>query len=90
MPGALRAIAVTVEEPKPGAFVWVLLEQGLEWAPLLRAEQPSKSYARAVANGLLALQGLIADLEIGPREPETERAPSKKHATFGFGFGVLK
>lgn len=89
MPGALRAIAVTVEEPEPGAFVWVLLEQGVDWAPL-RAGRPSKSYATAMANGLLALQGLIDDLETGPREPEAERAPAKKHATFGFGFGVLK
>jgi hypothetical protein len=90
VPGGLRALAVTVEEPKPGAFFWVLLEQGVEWAPLSRAARPSKGYAKAMANGLLALQGLIEDLEAGPREPERAPASAKKGTTFGFGFGVLK
>ncbi len=51
------------------------------------ARQPSHRYlAKAMAAGLLALQGMIDDLDAGPREEVTEvRAP--KHATFGFGFG---
>lgn len=91
MAGALRAIAVTVEEPKPGAFVWVLVEQGVGWATLSQAERPTRSYAKAMANGLLALQDLIEDLEIGPREPEPQDTHSAvERASFGFGFGELK
>ena len=89
MAGPLRAIAVTVEEPETGSFVWVLLEQGLEWEQLLRAERATKSYAKAMASGLLALQGLIDNLEVGPRESKDERKGTA-HAAFGFGFGVMK
>ena len=86
---ALRSIAVSVEEVEPGAFEWVLFEQGIEWSPLMRADRPTATYAKAMAAGLLALQGMIDDLDAGPREQETEeRAP--KRATFGFGFGGLK
>ena len=31
---ALRPIAVSVQEVEPGAFEWVLLEQGVEWTLL--------------------------------------------------------
>lgn len=89
MAGALRAIAVTVEEPEPGAFVWVLLEQESEWAQLSQAEKARGSYAQAMADGLLALQDLIEDLEIGPRMPELRHSPAER-ASFGFGFGGLK
>lgn len=89
MAGALRAIAVTVEEPEPGAFVWVLVEQGVGWATLSQAERSSPSYAKAMANGLLALQDLIEDLEIGPRVPEAAHSAAER-ASFGFGFGALK
>ena len=89
MAGALRAIAVTVEEPEPGAFVWVLVEQGSEWAQFSQAEKARGSYARAMADGLLALQDLIEDLEIGPRMPELHHSPATR-ASFGFGFGGLK
>ena len=48
--------------------------------------RPTANYAKAMAAGPLALQGMIDDLDAGPREEVTEvRAP--KHATFGFGFG---
>lgn len=89
MAGALRAIAVTVEEPKPGAFIWVLVEQGVGWATLSQAERPSRSYSKAMANGLLALQDLIEDLEVGPREPGDTHSAVER-ASFGFGFGELK
>lgn len=89
MAGALRHIAVTVEEPDAGEFEWVLLKQGVEWGLLKRAKRPTASYAEAMAAGLLALQDIIDDLDAGPREEETEEwAP--KRATFGFGFGGLK
>lgn len=86
---ALRSIAVSVEEVEPGAFEWVLFEQGIEWSLLKRANRPAASYDKAMAAGLLALQGMIDDLDSGPREEETEERPPKR-ATFGFGFGGLK
>jgi hypothetical protein len=86
---ALRSIAVTVEEAEEGGFVWLLLEQDVDWTPLKRAERPTKSYAKAMADGLFALQALITDLDLGPREPEVD-VTSAKHKTFGFGFGLLK
>lgn len=89
MAGTLRASAVTVEELEIGSFVWVLLEQGLEWEQPSRAKHPTKSYANAMASGLLALEGLIDDLEIGSRKPEVERLGPKR-AAFGFGFGGMK
>ena len=88
MAGALRNIAVTVEEPEAGEFEWVLLEQGVEWAPLKRAKRPTASYAKAMAAGLLALQEMVDDLDAGPRDEEVEGQQSKR-ATFGFGFGGL-
>lgn len=86
---ALRSIAVTVGETTPGAFEWVLLERGVEWAPLRRAKRPVATYAKAVAAGLLALQEMVDDLDAGPREAEADALPPKR-ATFGFGFGSLK
>jgi hypothetical protein len=88
---ALRSIAVTVEETTPGAFEWVLLERGVEWAPLRRAKRPVATYAKAVAAGLLALQEMVDDLDAGPREAEAEaQSRPPQRATFGFGFGSLK
>jgi hypothetical protein len=69
--------------------VWLLLEQDVEWMPLQRAERPTKSYAKAMADGLFALQALITDLDVGPRESEVDATPTN-HKTFGFGFGLLK
>ena len=89
MSGALRHIAVTVEESEAGEFEWVLLEQGVEWAPMKRARRPAASYATAMAAGLRVLQDMIDDLDAGPREEEVEARPTKR-AQFGFGFGALK
>lgn len=86
---ALRSIAITVDEAEEGGFVWLLLEKEVEWTPLQRAEQPTKSYADAMADGLLALQALVADLDAGPRETATADPPAKRKK-FGFGFGLLK
>lgn len=86
---AFRSIAITVAEAEEGGFVWLLLERDVEWTPLQRAERPTKSYAKAMANGLLALQALIPDLDVRHRELASEGAPVKREK-FGFGFGLLK
>ena len=107
MPRHLRAIAVTIVETEQGGFEWCLLEQsGKRWTTQLTAEESLRSYRKAMAAGLLALQGLIEDLDAGPREgddageavddgaeaeaPESEPASVRKTAAGPFGFGKLK
>ncbi|MBT2303730.1 hypothetical protein J7E70_25110 [Variovorax paradoxus] len=90
----LRSISVTVEEPRPGAFHWVLLEASEDasvWTLLESAERPFKKYHQAMAAGLVALQGMIENLDVGPREAgEDEDAdPVGRKVTGPFGFGDL-
>jgi hypothetical protein len=89
----LRAIAITVEEEEPGAFVWRLLErEGTEWTSLDTASRSVGSYAKSMAAGLAALQALIDDFDAGPRE-EVRTRPSTGHRNASakpFGFGTLK
>jgi hypothetical protein len=97
---SLRHIAVYVEEPKAGRFAWVLAElKGRSWRELDRSDSPVGSYKTAMAEGLLALQAMVEDLDIGPREAadapalegdagesheqEAERADPEKEAAPG-------
>jgi len=94
MPGHLRSISVTVEEPMPGAFHWVLLEATEDasvWTVLETSDKPFRKYRMAMAAGLLALQALINDLDVGPRQAgEDEDAdPVGKRASGPFGLGNL-
>ncbi|MGC3986160.1 MAG: hypothetical protein QM777_16405 [Pseudorhodoferax sp.] len=97
---ALRQIAIHVEEPRSGRFAWVLTERhGADWQPLTRSKSPVRSYQAAMADGLLALQQLVDDLDRGPRaqhdeakKPPPSRAAPRpggttpaKGAYFGFG-----
>ncbi|WP_062362179.1 hypothetical protein [Variovorax paradoxus] len=88
----LRRISVYVEEPEAGWFQWVLAEaaEGLSiWHDLNAADEWQPTYREAMAEGLLALQEMIDDLDQGPREEPPE--PKKKaSAAFGFGFGLPK
>ncbi|KQP02136.1 hypothetical protein [Pseudorhodoferax sp. Leaf265] len=78
---ALRHIAVHVEEPRGGRFVWVLTERrGDDWQPLDRAGTAVRSYQRAMAEGLLALQQLVDDLDLGPRADEDADADAEDPA----------
>jgi hypothetical protein len=99
---SLRHIAVHVEEPRNSQFVWVLTERaGENWQPLSRAKSPVRSYKLAMAEGLLALQDLVEDLELGPRAQQEETArpspaaapePAKTAPAQGayFGFGPAR
>lgn len=81
----LRHIAVHVEEPNPGRFAWVLTERGAhDWQELGKATSLAASYHQAMADGLLALQALVPDLDLGPRSVdelasmhEEARSPEK-------------
>jgi hypothetical protein len=88
--GPLRAISLTVEEPEPGAFRWILLENNLqgEWTELSAARTPSTTYAMAVSQGLLALQNLVVDLDIGPRAAPVDTGKGVGPGHF-FGFGPV-
>jgi hypothetical protein len=83
---ALRSISITVDEPEEGSFFWQLLEyNGLDWEQLQFAERPAATYSKAMAEGLLALQALIDDLDIGPREADRTAVEPGKKLLFGFG-----
>jgi hypothetical protein len=101
----LRPIAVHVTEPEPGTFQWVLAElaDNRTWSPLQAAEAHHATYREAMADGLLALQALAADLDQGPRMPAAHRrakaAPARGDVPAGkdaagkaqrsaFGFGL--
>lgn len=98
MHSTLRAIAVSVEEPKARQFAWVLMERdGAAWTELDRAGVVAATYRQAMAAGLLALQALVENLDIGPRVAPTEEDPDRNEASdrppsgaekgpfFGFG-----
>ena len=65
----LRHIAVHVEEPKPRRYEWVIMERGSrdEWAAIDRAAKAFSTYKEAMASGLIALEKMIDDLDVGPR-----------------------
>lgn len=48
-----------------------------------------KTYKAAMAAGLLELQKVVEDLDVGPRKDEPEPGKAKKSGSvFGFGFGL--
>jgi hypothetical protein len=78
MADVLRLLAVHVAEPDPGHFEWVITERVNEdrWREIDRAEDGYKTYKTAMASGLVALEEMIADLDVGPRRDaeQTDRA----------------
>lgn len=94
----LRSIAVTVVEVEEGAYRWRLVELddeelGQGWRVVRQHPRAMKTYKAAMAAGLLELQKMIDDLDLGPREEEEPGAakPAKKSGpVFGFGFGLPK
>jgi hypothetical protein len=75
----LRHIAIHVEEPKPGGFAGVLGERSAHaWQELDRADALAASYHQAMADGLLALQDLVPDLDVGPRSMDDAPSPREQ------------
>lgn len=97
MRAPLRPIAVHVTEPSAGAFRWELLERddAGQWALLQTADAAALTYRQAMADGLVALQSMIDDLDAGPRawpaqpggtaEPPLDAVAPVKSRYFGFG-----
>jgi len=69
-PSFLRSIAVTVDEPDPGNFYWVLLEsQGRDDAFRLLNSAPRglDTYEGALQEGVNELRRMCAARALGPR-----------------------
>jgi hypothetical protein len=70
MPDFLRSIAVTVDEPDPGSFYWVLMESGTgaqNFRVLRSAGAARSSYESALSEGVNELRRLCEDRDLGPR-----------------------
>lgn len=83
----LRRLALTVDEPWPGLFFWVLQEENDDvgvYEPFDVSDSPVPTYHEALARGYVALQALCG--HNGPRHgedmppmfvsPSTDSAPS--------------
>ncbi|WP_198084964.1 hypothetical protein [Variovorax sp. E3] len=66
----LRRISAHVDEPDPGHFYWVLMEEGddaSQWRELESADEPYDMWLDALQGGTKALIGYAPDERIGPR-----------------------
>ena len=66
----VRRISVHVDEPDPGHFYWVLMEEGSDasqWVELQAAEEGYDMWIDALQAGTQALEKLAEDERIGPR-----------------------
>jgi hypothetical protein len=71
MTADLRRIALTVDEPWPGLYFWVLQEENDDagiYEPIDASDSPAKSYQAALAAGYMALQAAAG--ANGPRRGE--------------------
>lgn len=69
----LRRLALTVDEPVPGLYFWVVQEEDEEmgiYEPIESAQLPVETYHAALAAGYMALQALSGPS--GPRRGFSE------------------
>ena len=77
---SLRRIAVTVEEPDPGRFAWILIERiGRSWREIDRADATAGHYSAAMSDGLLALEAMTESLALAPRARRPDPAQPGRH-----------
>lgn len=65
----IRRIAIFVDEPDPGLFFCVLIENGKDaeiWTGLAAAEKPKTTWRAAFDAGSVALLAKVADQAAGP------------------------
>jgi hypothetical protein len=80
MADQLRAIALTVDEPNPGLFVWTLLERSAGVEPMRfdqtveTSDEPYDAFDKAARAGLLRWTNLADEGRRGPRVAP-ERVP---------------
>ena len=78
----LRRISVHVDEPDPGTFYWVLMEEGddaSQWVEHSSSPHPYKRWRQALTDGCLALMAIAEDDRHGPRT--SAEAVSYTHLT---------
>jgi hypothetical protein len=89
MADVLRLLAVHVAESDSGQFEWAITERvnDDQWKEIDRAEDGYTTYRAAMASGLVALEEMISDLDVGPRkapersdESQTQRVDTAKPA----------
>lgn len=68
MPTRLRSISLTIEEPEPGLFEWILNEGGSASVGLDASVDDYGSWHEALDAGIAALRALADDAACGPRE----------------------
>lgn len=67
----IRRISVHVDEPEPGQFYWVLMEEGddaSQWHEVETAGEGCSAWLQALQAGNTALLRLAPDPQVGPRE----------------------
>jgi len=78
---SLRSVAVTVLEDSKGAYRWRLVElEEDNWRLLRQQPRAMKTYKAAMAAGLVELQAMVEDLDLGPREEELESEAERESA----------
>lgn len=73
----IRRIAVHIDEPEPGQFYWVLMEESddaSQWVELQSAEEGYDMWIDALQAGMWALERLAEDERIGPRKADDDNA----------------
>lgn len=68
MPSRLRAISLTIEEPEPGLFEWILNEGVPSSLEIDVSEGDYATWNDALDAGIVALRALAEDADRGPRE----------------------
>ena len=66
----IRRISVHVDEPEPGHFFWVLMEEGgdaSQWQEFEVADEAFDIWLDALQAGVSALESYALDERIGPR-----------------------
>jgi hypothetical protein len=66
----VRRIACHIDEPDPGHFYWVLMEEGddaSQWVELESADEPYTIWLDALNADVQALAGYAPDKRMGPR-----------------------
>ncbi|ADU36965.1 hypothetical protein [Variovorax paradoxus] len=76
----IRRISVHVDEPDPGHFYWVLMEEGddaSQWVELQSAEEGFDMWLDALQAGMWALEKLAEDERVGPAPLATMKTPAQ-------------
>lgn len=72
MPAPYRRLAVFVDRPSPGHFVWILLESTDDpavWLDVETADGIFDTWSKAYEAGNLALKAHVVDERAGPELP---------------------